>query len=94
MAQRTSYDAEKPALRLRLRKMEGQVRGLQQMIEDDRYCLDVVHQVNAVTAAAREVALIVLEAHLRTCVTNAVEQNDGEAAIQEMVDVLRKTLRR
>ena len=93
MPQRTSYDAEQPALRLRLRKMEGQVRGLQQMIEDDRYCLDVVQQVNALTAAAREVALIVLEAHLRTCVTNAVQEHDGEAAIKEMVDVLRKTLR-
>ena len=58
------------------------------------YCLDVVHQINAVTAAAREVALIVLAAHLRTCVANAVEEHDGEAAIQEMVDVLRKTLRR
>ena len=62
--------------------------------DDDRSCLDVVHQVNVVTAAAREVALIVLAAHLRTCVANAVEEHDGEAAIQEMVDVLRKTLRR
>ena len=52
------------------------------------------HQIDAVTAAAREVALIVLEAHPRTCLTNAVEEHDGEAAIQEMVDVLPKTVRR
>ena len=79
-------------MRLRLRKMGGQVRGLQLMIDDGRSCQGVVHQVNVVTAAAREVALIVLETRLRTCVANVVEEHDGEAAIQEMVDVPRKTL--
>ena len=64
--------------------------GLRQLIDDDRSC----HQIDAVTAAAREVALIVLEAHLRTCRANAVEEHDGEAAIQEMVDVLPRTVRR
>ena len=77
----------------RLRRMEGQVRGLQQMIQDDRYCLDVVQQINAVTSAAREVALIVLEDHLRGCVQDAIKDNDGEAAIKEMVTVLSKALR-
>ena len=63
MAQKptTSYSEDKEALLKRLRRMEGQVRGIQQMVEDDRYCLDVVQQVNALTAAAREVALLVLE---------------------------------
>ena len=93
MARRTSYTDEKPALQARLRRMEGQVRGLQQMVEEDRYCLDVVQQINALTAAAREVELRVLECHLRTCVTDAVRENDGEAAIKEMIAVLRKTLR-
>lgn len=93
MIKRTSYADNKPALLLRLRKMEGQARGLQQMIEDDRYCLDVVQQINALTAAAREVALIVLEDHLRACVSEAVKETDGEAAIKEMMSVLRKTLR-
>ena len=93
MRTRTSYEADKEELLLRLRKMEGQVRGLQQMIEDNRYCLDVVQQINALTAAAREVSLMVLAAHLRGCVADAVKENDGEAAIQEMMTVLRKTLR-
>ena len=93
MARWTSYAAHKDELLLRLRKMEGQARGLQQMVEDDRYCLDVVQQVNALTAAAREVALIVLEDHLRGCMADAVKENDGEAAIKEMVAVLAKALR-
>ena len=93
MAHRTSYEKDNDALLLRLRRMEGQVRGVQQMIEDDRYCLDVVQQINALTAAAREVALIVLEDHLKGCITEAVRRDDGEAAIKEMVTVLGKALR-
>ena len=93
MARQTSYAADKEVLLRRLRKMEGQVRGLQQMIVDDRYCLDVVQQINALTAAAREVSLIVLEDHLRGCVTEAVQDNDGEGAIKEMMAVLAKALR-
>ncbi len=93
MAHRTSYAQNKGALLRRLRRMEGQVRGLQQMVADDRYCLDIVQQTNALTAAAREVALIVLEDHLRGCVTDALKDDDGDAAIKEMVTVLGKTLR-
>ena len=90
---RTHYDEDKDKLQLRLRKMEGQVRGLQQMIADDRYCLDVVQQVNALTSAAREVSLLVMESHLRATITEAIQSHDGESAIREMVDVLRKALR-
>jgi DNA-binding FrmR family transcriptional regulator len=95
MVRRTSssYGQDKVAIARRLRKMEGQVRGIAQMIEDDRYCLDVVQQINALSAAAREVSLIVLEDHLRGCVTDAIKDNDGDAAIKEMVTVLGKALR-
>ena len=93
MARRTSYDEQKPELLTRLRKIEGQVRGLQQMVDDDRYCLDVTQQINALTAAAREVSVLILEAHLRACVQEAVQEEDGEAAIREMVTVLKKSLR-
>jgi DNA-binding FrmR family transcriptional regulator len=93
MPRRTSYSEHKPELLSRLRKMEGQVRGLEQMIEDDRYCLDVAQQISALTAAGREVAVVVFEAHLRACVREAVEDEDAEAAIREMTDVLRRSLR-
>jgi DNA-binding FrmR family transcriptional regulator len=93
MERKTSYEQDKETILLRLRKIEGQVRGLQQMVEDDRYCLEVVQQINALTAAAREVALLVLEDHLRCCLTEAVQANDGEAAIRELIAVLGKALR-
>ena len=89
----TDYDNLKDDLTLRLRRMEGQVRGISQMIDDNRYCLDVVQQINALTSAANEISVRVLEAHLRGCVNAAVEEHDGESAITEMTTVLRKALR-
>jgi DNA-binding FrmR family transcriptional regulator len=95
MAHRTShsYAEHKDDLIKRLRRMEGQVRGLQQMVESDRYCLDIVQQTQALSAAAREVALLVLEDHLRGCVRDAIKEDNGEAAIKEMVTVLGKAVR-
>ena len=92
MAAQTHY-RDKAALLRRLRKAEGQIRGLQQMIDDDRYCLEVAQQVNAVTAALREFSLLVLEDHLRGVVTEAIGEDEGSATIKEVTTVLRKTLR-
>ena len=89
----TSYGQDKEAIIKRLRRMEGQVRGIQQMVEGDRYCLDVVTQVNALTAAAREVALQVLADHLRGCVTDAVREGTGDQAIDEVMTVFSKAMR-
>ena len=84
---------EKEELLLRLRRIEGQVRGLQQMIADDRYCLEDVQQLNAITAAAREVSLRLISDHLQACVDCAVQSHEEEAVIAEMVTVLRAALR-
>ncbi len=77
----------------RLRRIEGQVRGLIQMIEADRYCLDEVQQANAITAAVREVALLILTSHLDAGVDYAVRSGQAEAATQEVSAVLRAALR-
>ena len=84
---------EKDDVLRRLRRIEGQVRGLQQMIEDDRHCLEDVQQINALTAGAREVALMVIASHLEACVDFAVEAQDGQVAVQEMVSCLRAAMR-
>jgi CsoR family transcriptional regulator, copper-sensing transcriptional repressor len=88
-----SYGADKEDLLKRLRRMEGQVRGLQQMVEDDRYCLDIVQQIQALTAAAREVSLLVLGDHLKGCVVAATNDDEKDAALKEMMTVLGKALR-
>ena len=93
MPQETHY-TDKPQLLTRLRKMEGQLRGIERMVEDDRYCLDVVQQVNAVTAGLRELSLLVLEDHLEAVVAEAAEGGGhGADAVTEMMAVLRRTLR-
>ena len=86
------YSPRKDDYRRRLRRIEGQVRGLQQMVEDDRYCLDIVQQINALTSAAREVALLVLTDHLQGCVVVAATCDDQDAAMKEMMTVLGKAL--
>lgn len=69
------------------------MRGLQQMIEEDRYCLDEVQQANAVTSAVREAALLIIQDHLTAAVEHAVTSGDGDASIKEMVGVLRAAMR-
>jgi DNA-binding FrmR family transcriptional regulator len=66
------YSASKEAHLKRLRRIEGQVRGLQRMVESDTYCIDVLTQVSAATKALESVALLLLEQHLAHCVTEAI----------------------
>lgn len=73
------YTQEKDVYLKRLRRIEGQVRGLQRMVEEDAYCIDVLTQVSAVTRALQAVALGLLEDHLGHCVTEAIEQGGPEA---------------
>ena len=63
----------------RLRRVEGQVRGIAQMVEDDRYCIDVLTQISAATKALESVAIGMLDDHLRHCVVDAVNQGGREA---------------
>ena len=74
------YIDNKEGLQKRLRKVEGQVRGLQRMIEDDRYCIDILEQVSAATRALQAVALELLDDHLAHCVSDAVRAGGGEAS--------------
>lgn len=71
------YHEHKADLQKRLRRIEGQVRGLQRMIDDDIYCIDVLTQVSAATRALQSVAVEVLDEHLRHCVTGAMHSDDA-----------------
>jgi CsoR family transcriptional regulator, copper-sensing transcriptional repressor len=73
------YTTDKDAYLKRLRRIEGQVRGLQRMIEDDNYCIDVLTQISASTRALQGVALGLLEDHLRHCVADAATGSAEEA---------------
>jgi DNA-binding FrmR family transcriptional regulator len=72
------YADDKTVVLARLKKIEGQVRGLHKMIEDDRYCIDVLQQISAATRALQGVALHLLDDHLSHCVVNAVSAGGAE----------------
>jgi DNA-binding FrmR family transcriptional regulator len=74
------YIDDKEAIQRRLRKVEGQVRGLQRMVDEDRYCIEILEQVSAATKALQAVALQLLDEHLAHCVSGAVRQGGDEAA--------------
>ena len=72
----------------RLRKIEGQVRGLQRMVEEHRYCMDILTQINSVEGALRQVERLMLRQHLQTCVTEAIKhghKNDQRRKIDEVM---------
>lgn len=88
-----SYAADKASLIQRLRRIEGQVGGIARMIEDDRYCVDVLQQIASMQAAADAVAMILLENHVKGCVVDGL-RTGKEERIDELVGVIRKYLKR
>lgn len=94
MARQYRYTKDKPSLLARMRKIEGQAKGIQRMIEEDRYCIDVVQQLTALSAAADEVSLLILQDHIEGCVTDAIREQHGESHIKELMETIRKALKR
>jgi DNA-binding FrmR family transcriptional regulator len=88
-AETRGYTENKDALAKRLRRIEGQVRGVEAMIEDDRYCIDVVTQITAVQAALDKVALELLSDHARHCVVGADPADQDERTLELMSAVKR-----
>jgi DNA-binding FrmR family transcriptional regulator len=69
----------------RLRRIEGQTRGLQRMVEEDQYCIDILTQVNSVSAALRAVGLGLLDDHVRHCVRESIERGSGDEKVEELM---------
>ena len=88
------YTQEKEALMTRMRRIEGQAKGIEKMIEEDRYCIDIVQQLNALSSAADEVALIILQNHIEGCVTDAIREQRGDDYIKELMATIRKAMKR
>jgi len=82
------YAMRKKELGDRLRRIEGQVRGLQRMVEEDKYCIDILTQVNSVQAALKAVGLGLIDDHVRHCVREALEQGGGDEKVEELVSAV------
>lgn len=79
------YAMNKKDLQDRLRRIEGQVRGLHRMVEEDTYCIDILTQVNSVNAALKAVGMGLLDAHVRHCVRESIEQGQGDEKVEELM---------
>ena len=88
------YSQDKESLKKRLNRIEGQVKGIQRMIESDRYCIDIVQQLTAVSSAIAEVSLAVLQSHIEGCVSDAIREEHSEHHIQELMETIRKAIKR
>jgi DNA-binding FrmR family transcriptional regulator len=89
---RHSYSRDQAVLIRRLRRIEGQARGIERMIERREYCVDILQQTAALRAAVDSVALLILEDHVQGCVRTAVEKGDPDRYIEEVLDVVRRAL--
>ena len=90
----TSYAHDKAKILTRLRRLEGQVRGVQRMVEQDQYCVDVLTQLSAIVAAARGAGLLVLEDHIRGCVLPPEPNRPDDASRQDVIDELTDAIAR
>jgi DNA-binding FrmR family transcriptional regulator len=89
----SSYAKDKDDILIRLKRMEGQLRGIQRMVEDGKYCVDILIQLSSIIAASQKVGLIILEDHIHGCVSDAISKPNQDAVIQELVDVVQKFIK-
>ncbi len=93
-AKQYRYTTDKASLLTRLKKIEGQAKGIREMIESNRYCIDIVQQLTSLTAAADEVSLLILESHIEGCVSDAIREEHGTEHIRELMKTIRKAIKR
>lgn len=74
----------------RLKRIEGQVRGVQKMVEENRYCIDILVQISAIQARLKKVGLHLLERHANHCVSKAIREGGGEESLRELMDVIKQ----
>jgi len=91
---RHAYTKDRGELLNRLSRIEGQVRGIARLVEEEAYCLDVLQQVEAMTAAADGVALLLLEDHIDGCLSHAIQTGEGQPYVDEVMTVVRRALGR
>lgn len=83
-------DDEKQKILNRLKRVEGQVRGIQAMVEEDRYCVDILVQISAIQSALKNTGMTITERHMKHCVTDAINSGEGEDSIEELMAVLKQ----
>ncbi|MDP2930967.1 MAG: metal-sensitive transcriptional regulator [Chloroflexota bacterium] len=90
-----SYVSDKDKILIRLRKMEGQLKGIRKMVEQDKYCVDVLNQLYSIIAGTQKVAAIIMKDHIQGCVKDALARNDhSDDYVNELVEVVERYTKR
>ncbi len=90
-----SYTKDKNKILIRLRRMEGQLKGIQKMVDEDKYCVDVLNQLSSIIAATQKVAIIIMKDHIQGCVRDALTRNDrSEEHVNELLSVVEKFIKK
>ena len=79
------YSMDKKDLQDRLRRIEGQIRGIQRMVDQDQYCIDILTQLNSVTAAVKAVGMGLLDEHVRHCVKDSIDEGNSDEKVEELL---------
>ena len=79
------YSMKKKDLQDRLRRIEGQIRGIQRMVDQDQYCIDILTQLNSATAALKAVGMGLLDEHVRHCVKDSIDQGNSDEKVEELL---------
>ena len=87
------YSDDKSAVLVRLKRIEGQTRGIHKMIEDDRYCVDILTQIAAIQSALDALAMQLLQSHTNGCVRTAIQSGNGDAAVDELMTLVKRFAR-
>jgi len=87
------YKSHKAQVQARLRRIEGQIRGVQKMVDENRYCIDVLTQVGAAKAALDAVALLLLQDHTEHCVVEAIQAGDGSQKVRELNEAVERLVK-
>jgi DNA-binding FrmR family transcriptional regulator len=82
------YAMRKKDLKDRLKRIEGQIRGLQRMVDEDKYCIDILTQLSSATAALKAVGMGLLDEHVRHCVRESIQEGSGDQKIEELMSAV------
>ena len=83
-------ERERDDIKKRLRKTGGQINGIEKMVDDGRYCVDILQQISAARAALNKVALMILESHTKSCVVTAIQEDHATESIEELIGIISK----
>ncbi|MDU2065398.1 MAG: metal-sensitive transcriptional regulator [Sporomusaceae bacterium] len=83
-------ELEKQTIKPRLKKIAGQINGIEKMVDEGRYCIDVLQQLMAARAALNKVSLLILDSHAKSCVVKAIQEDHGEESINELMTVIKQ----